>query len=217
MTVSAEADAVRFLLVSGKPIGEPILAGTDRDEHPGGAAHSFEELDRARSSRRSDGDSTWRYLRHSESEDGAARHACPLPKLDHEAGSRHIRFDGRHRPQEDQLLTFSPSFHSDGFGAFGGRSRSKLLELLLKVEAAGIEPGQLDDLGAVSPRHLAQVRDPPRGMGGPRALLRVPDRHPAVSVDQRDHGGPAQRSQPCSMVPTSCSCSESRSTRWWST
>src|SRR5712664_2030118 len=35
------------------------------------------------------------------------------PKLDHEAGSRHIRFDGRHRPQEDQLLTFSPSFHSD--------------------------------------------------------------------------------------------------------
>jgi hypothetical protein len=36
-----------------------------------------------------------------------------LPKLDHEAGSRHIRFDGRHRPQEDQLLTFSPSFHSD--------------------------------------------------------------------------------------------------------
>src|SRR5882672_11612004 len=38
---------------------------------------------------------------------------CPLPKLDHEAGSRHIRFDGRHRPQEGQLLTFSPSFHSD--------------------------------------------------------------------------------------------------------
>ena len=28
-----------------------------------------------------------------------------------------------------------------------------------------------------------------------------------VSVDQRDHGGPAQRSQPRSMIPTSCSCS----------
>src|SRR6267378_2342297 len=58
------------------------------------------------------------------------------------------------------------------------------------VEAAGIEPGQLDDLGAVSPRHLAQVRDPPREMGGPRALSRVANRHPAGSVDQRDHGGP---------------------------
>src|SRR6266850_66034 len=34
-------------------------------------------------------------------------------KTRYEAGSRHIRFDGRHRPQEGQLLTFSPSFHSD--------------------------------------------------------------------------------------------------------
>jgi hypothetical protein len=56
------------------------------------------------------------------------------------------------------------------------------------VEAAGIEPGQFDDLYAVSPRHLAQVRDPPGEMGGPRALSRVANRHPAGSVDQRDHG-----------------------------
>ena len=56
------------------------------------------------------------------------------------------------------------------------------------MEAAGIEPGQFDDLYAVSPRHLAQVRDPPGEMGGPRALSRVANRHPAGSVDQRDHG-----------------------------
>ncbi len=61
------------------------------------------------------------------------------------------------------------------------------MKLLLKVEAAGIDPGQFEDLGAVSPRHLAQVRDPPREMGGPRALSRVANRHPAGSVDQRDH------------------------------
>src|SRR5882724_5708337 len=70
-----------------------------------------------------------------------------------------------------------------------------------KVEAAGIEPGQLDDLGAVSPRHLAQVRDPPMEMGDPSALSRVTSRHPAGNVDQRDHGGPAQRSQPRSHPP----------------
>ena len=56
------------------------------------------------------------------------------------------------------------------------------------MEAAGIEPGQFDDLYAVSPRHLAQVRDPPGEMAGPRALSRVANRHPAGSVDQRDHG-----------------------------
>ena len=89
----------------------------------------------------------------------------------------------------------------------GGRFHFKRWDLFGEVEAAGIEPGPLDDLGAVSPRHLAQVRDPPREMGGLRALLRVANRHPAVSVDQRDHGGPAQRSQPRSMVATSCSCS----------
>src|SRR5437762_7339994 len=77
----------------------------------------------------------------------------------------------------------------------------------MKVEAAGIEPGQFDDLGAISPGHLAQVRDPPREMRGPRALSRVGNRDSAGSVDQRDHSGLAQRSQPRSMVPTSCSCS----------
>src|SRR2546426_3146295 len=82
-----------------------------------------------------------------------------------------------------------------------------VLQRIKLVEAAGIEPGQLDDLGGVSPRHLAQVRDPPGEMGSPRALSRVANRHPAGSVDQRDHGGPAQRSQPRSMGPTSCSCS----------
>src|SRR6266446_8962295 len=70
---------------------------------------------------------------------------------------------------------------------FGGRCRCNYLQILRKVEAAGIEPGHFDDLGAVSPRHLAQVRDPPREMGGPRALSRVANRHPAGSVDQRDH------------------------------
>ena len=55
--------------------------------------------------------------------------------------------------------------------------------------------------------HQSAIR---RGeMGGPRALSCVASRHPAGTVDQRDHGGPAQRSQPRSMVPTSCSCSES--------
>src|SRR5438552_6152761 len=58
------------------------------------------------------------------------------------------------------------------------------------VEAAGIERGRLDDLGAVSPRYLAQVRAPPREMGGPRALSRVANRHTADSVDIGDHGGP---------------------------
>jgi len=80
--------------------------------------------------------------------------------------------------------------HSDASCDFGGRSRSKIMKLLLKVEAAGIEPGHFDDLGAVSLRHLAPVRDSPREMGGPRALSRVANRHPAGSVDQRDHGGP---------------------------
>ena len=56
------------------------------------------------------------------------------------------------------------------------------------MEAAGIEPGQFDDLDAVSPRHLAQVRDPPREMSGPRALSRATKPSPADSVDQRDHG-----------------------------
>ena len=37
---------------------------------------------------------------------------------------------------------------------------------------AGIEPGQLDDLSPVSPRHLAQVRDLPREMGVARAAIR---------------------------------------------
>jgi len=73
---------------------------------------------------------------------------------------------------------------------FGGRCRCNYLQILRKVEAAGIEPGHFDDLGAVSLRHLAPVRDSPREMGGPRALSRVANRHPAGSVDQRDHGGP---------------------------
>src|SRR6267143_6532589 len=55
--------------------------------------------------------------------------------------------------------------HSDASCDFGGRSRSKIMKLLLKLEAAGIEPGHFDDLGAVSPRHLAPVRDSPRGDG----------------------------------------------------
>ena len=76
---------------------------------------------------------------------------------------------------------------------FGGRSCGKLLRLLLKVEAAGIEPGQLDDLGAVSRRHLAQVRDPPREMSGLRALSRATKANSADSVDQRDHGGFVRR------------------------
>jgi len=63
------------------------------------------------------------------------------------------------------------------------------MKLLLKVEAAGIEPGQFHDLDAVSPRHLAQVRDPPREMSGSRALSRATKPSPADSVDQRDHGG----------------------------
>src|SRR5438477_8778219 len=57
------------------------------------------------------------------------------------------------------------------------------------VEAAGIEPGQLDDLDAASPRHLAQVRDPPKEMSSPRALSRATKPSPADTVDQRDHGG----------------------------
>src|SRR6266481_4997950 len=76
---------------------------------------------------------------------------------------------------------------------FGGRSCSKIMKLLLKVEAAGIEPGQFDDLDAVSPRHLAQVRDPPREMSGLRALSRATKANSADSVDQRDHGGFVRR------------------------
>ena len=39
VTVTTEDEPVRFLLISGKPIGEPDrLVRADRDEHPGGAA-----------------------------------------------------------------------------------------------------------------------------------------------------------------------------------
>src|SRR6266851_1950723 len=73
---------------------------------------------------------------------------------------------------------------------FGGRSCSKLLKLLLKVEAAGIEPGHFDDREAVSRRYPAQAHNPPRETGGPPTPSRVERRHPAASVDQRDHGCP---------------------------
>src|SRR6267143_5067095 len=58
------------------------------------------------------------------------------------------------------------------------------------VEAAGIEPSQLDDFGAVSRRYRAEVCDFPRKTGGCRALSRAPKRHAATSVEQRDHDGP---------------------------
>jgi hypothetical protein len=57
----------------------------------------------------------------------------------------------------------------------------------------GNRPGQVDDLGAISPWHLAQVRDPPREMNGPRALSRATKANSADSVDQRDHGGFVRR------------------------
>jgi hypothetical protein len=60
------------------------------------------------------------------------------------------------------------------------------------VEAAGIEPGQPDDPGAVSPQHLAQVLDPPRQMVWPACAISRGEPPSASSVDQRDHGGPAQ-------------------------
>ena len=44
--------------------------------------------------------------------------------------------------------------YGDGFASGGDRSEKEGGKL---VEAAGIEPGQLDDLGAVSPRCLPRV------------------------------------------------------------
>src|SRR5216684_7945808 len=50
--------------------------------NPAGTSKLLEKaVTAASSSRRSDGDSTWRYLRHSESEDSAARHARRRPEL----------------------------------------------------------------------------------------------------------------------------------------
>ncbi len=76
---------------------------------------------------------------------------------------------------------------------FGGRSCSKIMKLLLKVEAAGIEPGVLRPSSSGIALHRAQVRGSPRQNGGWRPLSRATNRHPATSVDQRDHGGPRAR------------------------